>query len=281
MPKTVAPMWCMATSDGLMRRWGLVLAGVGVFTLAQPAWALFGTTELSNQIKAMQQRVDALDARLGNLESAMQKNQQMLDLLKEVETLKAELAKLRGQSEVQAHQLDTLGKRQNDLYADLDVRIGELAKVAAPGPAVEAPPDAHSTAGPNAGVPPAEAATESRSYEAALEQFRAANYAAAIAGFNAFLKAYPNSSLGANAQYWIGYSYYALKDYKTSLAHQQKLVAAYPGNAKVPDAMLNMATNQIALGNLDAARKTLEDIVAKHPGTNAATLAARRLAALK
>lgn len=58
-------------------------------------------------------------------------------------------------------------------------------------------------------------------------------------------------------------------------------MAAYPGSAKVPDALLNIATNQIALDNLDAAKKTLEELVAKHPGTNAATLASRRLAALK
>lgn len=269
-----------------MRRCGLVL--VCTFALAQPAWALFGTTELSNQMTALQQRVDALDARLGKLELAMQKNQQLLDLLKEVETLKAEIARLRGQDEVQGHQLDTLGKRQNDLYADLDQRIAELAKAARPAPeagaapASQAAPAEAASAGAAAGsTPHLDPLVESRSYEAALDQFRAANYAGAIAGFNGFLKAYPDSQLAANAQYWIGYSYYALKDYKTALAHQQKLVAAYPANAKVPDALLNIAANQIALDNLAGARKTLEDIVAKHPGTNAATLAARRLSALK
>jgi tol-pal system protein YbgF len=87
--------------------------------------------------------------------------------------------------------------------------------------------------------------------------------------------------LASNAQYWIGYSYYALKDYKTALAHQQKLVAAYPASAKVPDALLNIAANQLALDNPDGARKTLEGLVAKYPGTPAATLAARRLATLK
>jgi tol-pal system protein YbgF len=277
-----------------MRRYGLIL--VGVLALAQPAWAqLFGdTTELSRQIQALQQRVDALDvrldARIGKLESAMQQNAQLLGLLKEVETLKAEIAKLRGQAEVQAHQLDTLGKRQNDLYADLDQRIGDITKAAKPAlepgvapasPAAPAPAETPS-AGAAAGSPPQlDPLVESRSYETALGLFREANYPGAIAGFNGFLKAYPDSSLAANAQYWIGYSYYALKDYKTSLAHQQKLVAVYPASPKVPDALLNIAANQIALDNLAGARKTLEEIVAKHPGTNAATLATRRLSALK
>ncbi len=266
-----------------MRRTGLIL--VGVFALAQPAWALFGTTELSNRMQALQQRVDALDARLGKLEAAMQQNQQLLDLLKEVETLKAEIARIRGQDEVRGHQLDTLGKRQNDLYADLDQRIAELARAARPAPADEAAPSAvpaaQAAAAPTGSAPQPDPSPELRSYDAALALFREANYAGAIAGFGSFLKAHPGSELAANAQYWIGYSYYALKDYKTALAHQQKLIAAYPASPKVPDALFNIAANQISLDNLGGARKTLEEIVAKYPGSQAATLAARRLAALK
>ncbi|MCD6706755.1 MAG: tol-pal system protein YbgF [Thiobacillus sp.] len=278
-----------------MRRYALIL--VGTLALSQPAWALFGTAELNKQMQAMQQRVDALDVRLGKLETAMQQNQQLLGLLGEVETLKAEIAKLRGQAEVQMHQMDTLGKRQNDLYADLDQRIADLAKAGQPAPAVDPAPavEGAPAAGPASavdGAPPVASAAagdprqadpqaESSIYEAALKQFREANYAGAIAGFNGFLKIYPASTLASNAQYWIGYSYYALKDYKTALAHQQKLVAAYPDNAKVPDALLNIATNQLALDNPDGARKTLEGLVAQYSGTPAATLAARRLATLK
>jgi len=271
-----------------------------LLVLALPARA--DTAELGRQVQALQQLANSLDARLGKLEGAIQQNQQLLGLLKEVETLKAEVAKMRGQAEVQVHQLDTLGKRQNDLYVDLDQRITDLAKTAKPAPVAEvAPPAAPSSpapqvpsaASPAAAVPatpPAVAApaapqldplVESRTYEAALNHFREANYAGAIAGFKGFLKAYPDSALAPNAQYWVGYAYYTLKDYKSALAHQQKLVAAYPTSAKVPDALLNIAANQIALDNLVGARKTLEELVAKHPGTNAATLASRRLAALK
>lgn len=271
-----------------------------LLVLALPAWA--DTAELDRQVQALQQLANSLDVRLGKLEGAIQQNQQLLGLLKEVETLKAEVSKMRGQAEVQVHQLDTLGKRQNDLYVDLDQRITDLAKTAKPAPVAEvAPPAAPSSqvspvaaapapAAAAPATPPAVAApaapqldplVESRTYEAALNHFREANYAGAIAGFKGFLKAYPDSALAPNAQYWVGYAYYTLKDYKSALAHQQKLVVAYPTSAKVPDALLNIAANQIALDNLVGARKTLEELVARHPGTNAATLASRRLAALK
>lgn len=259
--------------------------------LVRPAWAA-NTDELARQLQALQQIVNSFDARLAKLESVTQQNQPLLGMLQEVEALKSEVAKLRGQAEVQVHQMDTLGKRQNDLYVDLDQRVTDLAKslksasAAGTGPPEVAPAQAAPTVGaPSSGsatsAPQLDPMVGSRSYEASLDHFRGANYAGAIAGFKGFLKAYPDSALASNAQYWIGYSYFALKDYKSALAHQQKLVAAYPASAKVPDALLNIASSMIALDDLTGARKVLEELVAKHPGTNAATLASRRLSALK
>lgn len=217
----------------------------------------------------------------------------VFDLLKEVEALRAEVSRLRGQIEMQAHQLESLSKRQSDLYVDLDKRVEELNKqarnapppVAAPAP----PPVAVAVAATPAPAAPAVASpatpedplAESKSYEAALNHFKAGNYDKAIAGFTAFLKAYPDSTLAPNAQYWTGYAYYARKDYKNALAQQMKLVSAYPQSPKVPDALLNIANNQVELNDIASAKKNLEEIVAKYPGTNAAAIAAKRLNLLK
>lgn len=281
----------------LMRRDVLPLVVALALIPSAQAWGQSiwpSTNELFRKVEAQQQLIDSINARLGKLETSTQQNQQLLDLLQEVETLKSEVAKLRGQAEVQLHQLDTLGKRQNDLYIDLDQRITDWGKAGKPAEGTEAVPAAAASqpvaasgtpkpdaaSGP-ANMPKPDPAAESRAYEAALNLFRDANYAGAIASFRGFLKAYPDGELASNAQYWIGYSYYALKDYKSALAHQQKLVAMYPTSSKVPDSLLNIATNQIALDNLVEARKTLEELVARYPDTNAATLAARRLSALK
>ena len=239
-------------------------------SLHVPAWA--ADKETVRLINEMQAEARAQEGRIARLEAALQKNEQVFNLLKEIDTLKAEIARLRGDAEVQAHRIETLEKRQKDLYVDLDQRVTELNKAATATAAAKPGP------GNAAAVDPA---MESSDYEAALNAFKSRDYNQAIAGFKTFLKNYPDSALAANAQYWIGYSYYSLKDYKSAIAQQQKLIAMYPANAKVPDALLNIASAQIETRDKKAARKTLEDITARYPGTTAAALASKRLATLK
>ena len=235
------------------------------------------------------QQAPDIETRVGKLEAILQ-NEAVLNLLKEVETLKAEIARLRGVTDMQAHELDSLGKRQSDLYLDLDKRVEELnkqAKNVQPAPQPVATVAVSATPAPAAqqpAPPPApqeDPLAESKAYETALNLFRAGEYEKAIEGFGDFLKNYPDSTLAANAQYWTGYSYYASKDYKNALSYQLKLVSTYPQSAKVPDALLNIASNQVELKDLASARKNLKEIVDKYPGTNAAAIAAKRLNLLK
>ncbi len=267
-----------------------------------------GAAIAAEPVPDMQAQIKLLDERMGKLESLLQ-NQSALNLLKEVEAMKAELSRLRGKDETQDHQLSSLTKRQSDLYVDLDKRVDDLGKqvktvsaqpapvavVVAAAPAV-APSPAKPAEQANSGqtrpesTKPAAARTaeqaddllaESKAYEAALNLFRAGNYAGAISGFQRFLRTYPNSTLAPNAQYWMGFAYYASKDYKNSLEQQRKLVSNWPQSSKVPEAMLNIASNQLELNDLPAAKKNLQEIIARYPGTNAAAIASRRLALLK
>lgn len=196
-------------------------------------------------------------------------------LLKDIETLKAEVARLRGQNEMLEHKLESLSKRQSDLYLDLDKRVEDLRKQTRDAAQANTAPVAAGAAAKD------DPLAESKAYEGALEQFKAGSYDKAIAGFSDFLKAYPNSTLAANAQYWTGYAYYALKDYKNAIEQQARLVSAYPQSPKVPDALLNIASCQMELKDTATARKNFQEIVAKYPGTNAATIAAKRLELLK
>ena len=79
----------------------------------------------------------------------------------------------------------------------------------------------------------------------------------------------------------MGYSQFALKNYKSSIATQQKVIDLHPDSSKVPDAMFNMANGQIQLGQVSSAKKTLRDLVAKYPDAALTPSAQKRLKALE
>ena len=105
-------------------------------TLGAAHAALFGDDEARRQITIERQRLDdlkfdlakqqeAVDARIGKLEEAA-KVQPLLDLFTQLEALKLEMSKLRGQVEVLNNSIENTGKRQRDMYIDLDTRLRRL-----------------------------------------------------------------------------------------------------------------------------------------------------------
>ena len=123
-----------------MRGARLALAALALVACAQAAdAALFDDDEARKRIALTNTRLDQLQAdletRLGALEQQL-KNQG-LDLLREVEGIKSDVARIRGQIEVLVYELAEAQKRQRDLYVDIDSRMRKLE--AAPG-AAAAPP---------------------------------------------------------------------------------------------------------------------------------------------
>jgi TolA-binding protein len=74
----------------------------------------------------------------------------------------------------------------------------------------------------------------------------------------------------------MGYS--GRRDYRAAIAAQQKLIATWPDDPKAADAMLSIASAQEAMGDKRSAQKTLQDVLAKYPGSSAAASAKLRLA---
>jgi TolA-binding protein len=95
------------------------------------------------------------------------------------------------------------------------------------------------------------------------------------------LKDYPTSKLAPDALYGMGYAQFALKNYKSSIATQQKVLDLHPESVKVPDAMYNMANGQIQLGQVSGAKKTLRDLIAKFPNADVTPNAQKRLKMLE
>lgn len=282
----------------MARRHGPTRAAAALLMLcaAGGAWAgIFSDDEARKQVAEQRARADALEARLSHVEEQLN-SKSLLDLYSAIEELKQEVTKLQGDIDLINNTLDGNAKRQRDMYLDLDTRLRRFEQPggAVPAAGMPATPDPASAvpavtgATPQPAVPvgaPAVVATvapplaggEDAAYEAAQTQRRAGSYAAAIAGFQSFLKQYPRSGLAPRAQYWVGDSYFNLRDFKSAIAAQETLVKSYPESPSVPDALLNIASAQSELGDAAASKKTLKDIVTRYPVSDAADKARKRL----
>jgi tol-pal system protein YbgF len=252
--------------------------------LAVPAQAgLFSDEDARKQIQDNRKETEQLEAKLLKLENRIdQQTKSMLDLQGQIETLNGEIRKLRGQNEELQHGLQDAEKRAKDFYVDLDTRLRqfESAENAARGEAAPAG-GAAPAAGAAAATDSFDPAVENRAFEAAYGLFRNDDHPKAVQAFRDFLKKYPNSVHVPNAIYWMGASKFALKDYKGAMGFYQKILEISPATPRAPDALLGIAGCQQELKQKSAAKKTLKQLVAQYPASEAAAKAKKLLASAK
>jgi tol-pal system protein YbgF len=262
-------------------------------------------SEVLAQVQTLTQGQQQAEIRLAQAETQAG-GRGMVQLLNQVDTLNAELNKLRGKIEELGHGVTTAEKRQRDMYLDLDTRMRRVEQSVAASqkkeqelvaaleerlrkveqsvqaiqaqPAIPAPVN---TAAASEAAPPAPTETPQRAYDSAMASYRAGDYQGAINGFGSFLQQYPQHALASNAQYWIGDAYFQLRDYKAAIEAQRRLLSTFPDSSKVPDALLNLGSAELGLGDATAARKTWDELIAKHPNTEAAEKAKQRSSRLR
>jgi len=199
-----------------------------------------------------------------------------IELANQIQALREENSRLRGQVETLTYELEAARKRQQDFYVDLDGRLRKLE----PQPASSSDARPVDEGRPQADAPrkvASDPAAETREYEAALNLFRANKLKEAASAFETFAKAHPDSALAPSAYYWLGNAQYSLRDCKKAIDAQRLLASKWPAHPKAPDALLNVATCQQELADAKGAKATLETLVAKYPDSPAAATARQRL----
>jgi len=235
--------------------------------------ALFEDDEARRAILEMRQRVDGLQGsqqrtaeevrRLGEENSQLRRS--LLDLQTQIETLRVEQAKLRGQNEQLLRDAADLQRRQKDMVQGVDERLRQFepVKVTLDGQEFQADP------------------AEKRDFEAALAVFRSGKFPDASTAFAAFVRQYPRSGFVPSARFWLGNAQYATRVYKEAINNFKLMLSEAPSHARAPEAALSIANCQIELKDTRAARKTLEDLVRAYPQSEAAGAAKERLSRLK
>jgi tol-pal system protein YbgF len=197
----------------------------------------------------------------------------------EVENLRQEVRSQQGTLEVLQHRLGRLSDRQRRLYEDMDSRLRSLEQEDA-GPAADQDADSgaeQADKGPVGGAGDAQARSAEAAYKAAFAKIEANEYEAAAEAFKGFLDRHPDSDLAPNARYWLGESYYVLRDFEQALAEFNKVLQNHPDSRKAPAALLKIGYSFYELGEYDSAGQALERVRERFPESSEARLARQRL----
>src|SRR5687768_3233573 len=118
-------------------------------------------------------------------------------------------------------------------------------------------------------------------YEIAWRALEKKDYRLSISRFKEFLQKHPKSKLAINAQYWIGESHYALREFDQAILEFDAVRSRYPQADKVPAALLKQGFAFAELGEKVNARLILQEVVEKYAQSPEAAQAKQKLRALE
>jgi tol-pal system protein YbgF len=114
-------------------------------------------------------------------------------------------------------------------------------------------------------------------YDRVMEEYKHKDYAAALAGFRFFLELHGQSSLAANAQYWMGECQYRLGRYKEALKSFYHIVSYYPLSPKLAASTLKIGQTYTRLKDHEKAHMMYERVVEQYPESAEAESARKAL----
>lgn len=260
----------------------LLFGGVVLMVALQPpAWARMNKRET--------ERFEQLVSRLEQAESRIKAgNRRQQQMFQQQESMEMENRNLQGEIEQLNHQIGQMEKRQRELYLDIEQRLQALESHS-PGSASVSEKTIKEKGGKETSNIFAQDTVDTDSapqdeqshYDRAFELLKSGQYQSAITGFQTFLKAYPESTVAANAQYWLGEAYYGAGQFEQAVREFEKVRTIYPNAAKVGDASLKLAYSYYELQQWEGARSVLEDINKNFAGSTLAKLANQRLKRMK
>lgn len=114
-------------------------------------------------------------------------------------------------------------------------------------------------------------------YDRVMEEFKHRDYEAALAGFRFFLELHGQSSLAANAQYWVGECQYRLGRYKEALKTFYHVISYYPLSPKLAASTLKIGQTYTRLKDHEKARMMYERVIDQYPESAEAELARKAI----
>lgn len=196
------------------------------------------------------------------------RNRIQIRMQQQLDEMTLEINELRGQLERNTHEMQQMLQRQRDLFVELDA----LRSQSRAAPAEASASEAEATS-----VPFNHDLNEQAAYQSAVDLIlKQRDYDAAISALEKFQADYPDSTLAANAHYWLGQLHFAKRQDQQS-AKSFAAVLSYPDSNKRADALVKLGDIAARNNNPTQAKKFYQQVIDEHPNTSSARAAQAKL----
>ena len=162
---------------------------------------------------------------------------------------------LTGQVEQLQYQNQQLKQQLEKMQTDYEFRLDQLEKGKGGGGGARRPAAAQPQAAPPRRRPQrrsrrrAGGAQGDQLYNDAFKLLQDGDYAGAERGFKTFVQSNPKHPLAGNAQYWLGETYYARRDYQNAMVAFAEGYKTYKTSPKGPDNLLKLGITLAVLNH--------------------------------
>ncbi len=235
--------------------------------------------DIQKRLEGLDKRLEGLDA---NVKGTADVQKVMADYGAKSDQLATDIQLLHGKLEENNFRIAELAQKLDDKsvkIAELFARIDELeAKMKHAGAGTTTVSTGQSGTATEIDKKAAPKTIEpSEAYRQAKGDFDKGSFDLALAGFQNYIAQFPDTSLAASAQYWIGECFSAKKEYSKAIDAFGKVIKTYPKSEKVPGAKLKIGLTYLSDKNNAKAKEYLNKVIKEHPGTNEAEIAKDRL----
>ncbi|QNI03005.1 tol-pal system protein YbgF [Halomonas sp. SH5A2] len=195
-----------------------------------------------------------------------------LVLFNTVQEHQQQIQRLRGEIEELRHQMEQLRRQSQQQYLDIEDRLMSSG----PSQIEESTPEVEPEAAEDVANAPSsrDVSDEAQqAYQDAFAHVQARRFGEAIAAFEAFVEAHPDTSLTANGHYWLGELYAAEGELDAAEQSFTRVIDNYDGSSKVPDALYKLGLVKARQGEAEESRALLEKVQDDYPQSSAAGLA--------
>ncbi|HJS99672.1 MAG TPA: tetratricopeptide repeat protein [Terriglobales bacterium] len=261
-----------------MQRFFAVSFVAALLFLSVPAFGVSKEiVQLQTQVQALQDQVarmqQSFDQSMGVMKNLIEQNTDTMNKLAGTLTqLQQTMQKQNADAGTRNDQLSGQIQTLNDSLDELKARLARVTKQLEDMQASQQNLQTQQQQQQQPQAPPPDVL-----YNNAVRDYNAGNMDLAKQEFGEYVKAYPNTDLAGNAQFYVAEMEYRAGNYQAAAQDYDKVLQQFPSGNKAASAQLKKGYSLIELGDKQGGVRELNSLVQRFPRSPEATQARERL----